>query len=410
MDTPQIICQKEEAYWYIEVPQGLTLNISMIKQLKDLFQQAINEKKKILLCLSPNFKIDKQFQKTFFTLLKEQLKNRLILVSREGVKWGDVWKDALDNGLPMASKDKAVRWALENSKPGKITFIPLGKSVYIKCSGQAKHLRGKLTNAIERASNIANFKSKKNLQNRLIKFKNFQTWSFIHNTIIFDFTDFVPLDYDFLEDFKKTLAKFKLNADHPRLYFVTCNIFNTWLLEQKLGCDIKVVGNIVRVFSSNLDATENMEQEGKHLRNACLQDSLVPFILNHQVQGARNALIAIQQFFPDIIVVDDMADVEPLKKHLNHELKERIYHITPANDPRLRLLGPQLITKGYDQSLFADYLLTRHKNNHGTPNDTFFYYLETQPDYMKKVFPFFIMEFAYVLSKEYNDILQELAK
>ena len=175
--------------------------------------------------------------------------------------------------------------------------------------------------------------------------------------------------------------------------------------------NINEISNVIRVLpDTEKNYDEIVRHEVKALNKKCQQQSPAPVLLIHQVQGADRASKVIRRFYPDIVIVDAISDATYLKEKLPAGIQEKVYHVTPASNADLMILGPQLITQGYDLQHFGEYLISRYRNYHGHPNDTYIYYLNTRPESLKKATSFFKYEFDQILGDSERAVLDRLVK
>ncbi len=416
-----IISKKEELYHYIEIPQGLELNKTSLSQLRQLLNLA--KGKKCLVCLPPNFTYDATLWKDCLEFAKSLFQNNIMFVAQEGVKWGDGWNLLLDENFIAGDKAKGLEWvkgkeeSLSKSKidtsklelAGNVQLIDLKSTRYLKFTGQASQALIMLPRILEKAIAGIEIKVKNPGKPWMIASERTTTWTFFTNTLVFDVADLYGMDRRFFKGIASVLEKIKLKPESSGVYFVTSSFFETWLIRRVLG-EIREAINIVRVLTADSKSNDAVKSEVENLYKQSQKARPIPFILTHQTNGVENSVTLLKQFYPDIIVADDISEANSLKEKISIPLKERLYHITPTTDPGVRLLQPQLITKGYDVRLFAEYLISRYRNHRGFPNDTYFYYLDAQPIYVKKVSNFFLMEFAEVLPEIYQKTIQKVAE
>lgn len=395
---------------YYELPQGVALSQAILQEWETMLRTSAIQHKKCLLCLPPHFTFDKPAWESFIDFLKESLHGQYMFVSQEGVKWGDGWLSIIQANVPIAEKVKGIAWITQQeTPPTSVNLYDFNKQIrYVKFTGLANQAIQQFPKVLEQAISGFDMRTKATLKPIVLASTPHITWSCFSNAIIFDVAVLQMLDGRFFKAIASMLRKHNMKPDSTGLYFVTASCFENWIARSAIGA-IREVSNIVRVVSehANPDAVkfevENLYQQCQNMRPS-------PFILTHQVEGIEMAGKLLEQFYPDIVVADDVSDANTLRTKVGPSLQEHIYHVTPANDPGMRLLQPQLITKGYDINLFAEYLLSRYNNLHGSPNDTYFYYLDAQPTSLKKGSNFFLMEFAEILSPEHQKTIQKVAE
>lgn len=410
MDNPKILSTVEAKYNYYELPQGGNLTRSTLEEWEILLRPLANQSKKCLLCLPPYFTLEKAPWEEFVDFLKESLHGQFLFVSQEGVKWGDGWLAILQANLPMAEKAKGIAWATQTEVPaGSIAFQDFNKQIrYVKFHGLAAQALQQFPKILEQAVTGFDMRTKPVAKPVVLATQPFTTWTFFTNAVVFDLASLQVLDSRFFKLFANLLKKHKLKPDSPGLYFATASYFESWMARSSMG-EFREVSHIMRVISEHANP-DAVISEVESLHRQCKNLRPMPFIFTHEVVGMENATQLLKQFSPDILVADEISDANNLRTYVGPALQDHIYHITPANDPGLRLLQPQLITKGYDIELFGEYLLSRYNNLHGSPNETYFYYLDAQPVSLKKGSNFFLMEFAEILSEEYQKTIQKVAE
>jgi hypothetical protein len=408
MSTSPLYWEEQKKYCYLEVEQDTVLDSSLLKSMTDYIQEAAKSGKKSIVCLSPNFQIKEKDYKNFFGFIQKHLQNYVLFVSKEGIRWGQNWKKLAHASFWIAEKNKAIRWVEEGFNLGQVTSANLGESIYIKCLGNANYCIPMIDKILGKV--VLSLPVKKNLmvKPQLEEYQNIGVWSYLADSLIFDVAE-LPLEKEFCDKLIETLRMHNLRPDSDGVFFVTDGHFQTFVLEERLGYEVQTVSNIIRVLPENFSDDRAMKQEVFHLHKACQALEEKPLLITLQVQGVQAALHAFSMFYPDIIIVNELSDANALRDQVHGDIREKMFHITPAADPGVRLLGPQLITQGYDLKLFAEYMISRYKNNRGNPNDTFYYYLNSHPDYLKKVTSFFMMEFAEILSEEYKNMLYEIS-
>jgi len=410
MENLQIISKKEAQYFYYEIPQGLALDKATLQQLRQMILKSKGSVKKWLIALPPNFNMDEPAYKAFLSFLRGTFPSQIMFVAQEGVKWGSGWDILVDTDFLVADKGKAIEWATKEPSPGAIQLLDFKTIRYLKWKGLASSALLQFAKTLEKALLGFELKVKPAAKPFSIALEKSTLWSSMANMLIFDISSLSLVDQKFFKTLNTILEKAKLKPNHTCLYFITSSCFQTWMATKVLGT-IREAGNIIRVLSEKQPlSTDTIKIELESLYKQSQQFKPTPFILSHQVTGLQNALQLCAQFYPDLVIVDDISDSNALQSELGPGLKDKIHHITPASDPGVRLLSPELITKGYDIQLFGEYLLSRYRNGRGYPNDTYFYYLDAKPTHLKKVSNFFLMEFAEILPTTYQRTIQKVAE
>ena len=409
-ENQNLYYEEHEKYCYLEVPQAIVLESALLKTMTDYIQNAAKENKKSLVCLAPNFQISDENFQNFFDFIEKNLLDYVFFVSKEGIRWGDNWKKLTKRPFWIANKDKAIRWTEEGVKLGYNTAL-ISEVLYIKCLGNADFCIPAIGKLLD--ENLKDFflDPQITIMPMLSLYKNIGVWHALSGFVIFDVAE-LPLDQTFCTDFLDMLRVHSLNLDAGNILFVTDGHFQTFLLQQRLNHPVQTASTIIRVLSSTTDTTgknENIQQEVFHLQEVCQTLSPCPYLITLNVAGAQSALQAINLFYPDMVIIDELNDANFLQDSLHGDLRTKLANVIPATDPGVKILSPEIITKGYDLKLFAQYLVALYLHRHGHPNNTFFYYLNSDSKYLKKVNAFVMMEFSETLSEEYQDTLNIIA-
>ena len=409
---PTISSQNHEQYSYIEVPKGAILNKEMLEELSDQVQQSRQQKKKTLISLPPHYNIEQQQQSDFFQLLKQSIKSGSVIVPQQGLKWSWAWHKIVDAGFPVVEYHKALLWATGQSIPSGIDMQQIDSTVYLRCAGNIDRHIDDLAKMMKKILAGLPLKGEITSSPQTVATEHGQIWTYLRQALIIDVANVFLLRKNFFQTLLDIFKKYKLAANAPGLYFVTSGVFQTWMLKHCLDVDnINEIGNVIRVMPDNdKNYDKIVRHEVKALNKQCQQLSPSPVLLIHQVQGADRAGKVIRRFYPDIVIVDAISDATYLKEKLPVGIQEKVYHVTPANNADLMILGPQLITQGYDLQLFGEYLISRYRNYHGHPNDTYIYYLNTRPESLKKATSFFMYEFDQILGDSERPVLDRLVK
>lgn len=410
MEDSPLLVEQHSKYCYLEVAQETELDSKILKIMTDVIQKAAVDGKKSIVCLAPNFKISDENFKSFFGFIFAKLLNYVLFVSKEGIRWGNNWKKLANESFWISEKNKAIRWVEQGFKLGKVSATSIGDTIYFKCLGNAKVCIPALDSLLDET--LKTFTINQNIMSTPTWYlcQEVGVWSYLSGSIIFDVAE-LPLELEFCEELVEMLRMQALSPDSPGIFFVTDGQFQTFLLEQRLHCSVRTVSNIIRVLPANTDASDmraTIKQEVFPLLKVCQSIEPLPILMTLQVSGYQDALKAIKIFYPDIIIADELSDANALKDAVYGDIEEKLFNITPASDPSLLLLSPQLISQGYDLKLFAEYLVSRYRNNRGYPNDTYFYYLNADPSYLKKLHAFFLMEFAGILSEDDQHFLEAI--
>lgn len=403
-----IIRQNYNEYIYLEVPQDLALDAQNIKNLNGTIAEAREQSRKVIFSLPPNFKIANKEQSSFLNALKKDMADKILFVPQEGLQWSKSWNKFLEMGFPVVEKHKGVSWATNKIPPKKIQTIEIGKTLYLHCSGNitAKEFAAELDKILGRLPEEYQMQSLP----FSVPLGDMTIWSYLQGALIIDVANVFLLKKDFFQALKITLEQRGLSPESDNIYFFTSGLFQSWLIKQ--GLDTKKIHEIGNIFHVMPDTDKQYDEvvgsEIRALAKFSIKQSLI--FMNYQIKGKEQSLKAVEMFYPDIIVVEEISDANYLKQQLPEELAKRLYNITPSNDPGLLILSPELISQGYDLGLYSEYLISRYRNNRGFPNDTYIYYMNAQATYLKKVTAFFIMEFDYLLEQKQKDILGSLSE
>ena len=400
--------QEHDNYVLFEFSKLQPFDAQTIGELQAQLRQWVDERnQKVIISLPPKLLIEPHCQGDLLEFLQARKKN-IVFTPQTALKWGAGWKILVKESLTTIEPDKARDWAENGMAAGEVTSLDLQNNVYIKLQGNAEDCLPQFGKKVARALAKIHLQEQPLATSQPVPTICGTTWIPVSSSIIIDFSQVFCLDTPLLLALKKILKQHKLKFQSPGLYYITSGVFQSWILQCKLRRTLKEIGNIVRVVAAGTKNEAGINEEISWLHQLSQQHSPQQLLLAHYVEGATNALAAIANFSPDIVIVDEMQDADFLKQRCSAPLKDKIYHITPATDPGVRILGPQLITKGYDYKLFAEYIISRYRNNRGYPNDTYFYYLDTHPEYLRKVTSFFLLEFAEILKEEHQEILQQL--
>lgn len=410
MEEETLYYEQHEKYCYLEVPQTVILESALLKKMTDYIQDAAKENKKSLVCLAPNFQISDEDFQTFFDFIEKNLLDYVFFVSKEGIRWGEHWKKLTKRPFWIANKDKAIRWVEEGVKLGNNIAL-ISEILYIKCLGNADFCIPAIGKLLDEHLKDFFLDPQITIMPMLSLYKNIGVWHALSGFVVFDVAE-LPLDQTFCTDFLDMLRVHSLNLDAGNILFVTDGHFQTFLLQQRLNHPVQTASTIIRVLPSTADTTgknEIVQQEVFQLQEVCQTLSPCPYLITLNVAGARSALESINLFYPDIVIIDELNDANLLQDSLHGDLKTKLANVIPATDPGVKILSPEIITKGYDLKLFAQYLVSLYLHRHGHPNNTFFYYLNSDTKYLKKVNAFIMMEFSEILSEEYQDTLNIIA-
>lgn len=398
---PKILFEKRDKYSYYEIPKAVEVNKELIEEfqthelLKDPFEKKI-------VSLPPQWKADKSVNNDFLKLLKT-FKNTLF-VPQESAQWSQSWMKLIMSGFSITEYHKALLWIAQKVPQTDIKSFSLGSTKYIKLSGSTKNKQNWDKVIQEAVESLQDFTIAQVPDQ--ISHNGFTCWSYLKNALILDISNLFFIDPHFISKVKNVLRAKNLLPDLKGVYFITSGAYQEWLLKAFFRMSsFYGVGNIVRVTSAN-SSKNSVRAETNALCQLGKQKKLSMSLFTFEIQGYEKTLKALDDFYPEMIIVDEISDANALKEALADHLKEKVYHITPATSASVKILGPELITQGYDIRLFAEYLLSRYRNNHGSPNETYIYYLQSTQADLKRAVAFLQMEFAHILSDEYNKLLE----
>ncbi len=410
MSTPSFSSQSFEHHELFEVDKNATLTaVDMENWKKDLLHVRQMDKKCIL-TLPGNCKLHDKKQVPFMNFLKRELPGQYMFVPQDALQWGDVWRTVVKEDMVICDKYRAEQWTKGESFPAQVSCLEMGDIFYLKLSGDTHSAIKKVEAAFSKAFQTLKVKGDVLGKPKMVKAAHFTSWVGVGSSIVIDLVDTFRLSNKLLNTIVQQLKKHNTSPSDPGIYFVTSGVFQTWTLRQVMG-EVHVAGNIIRVLpESGYAGDDVIRSEVTSLLNSSSNETPPLTLFYHQVQGSVNAQKVIDYFSPDIVIVNEISVADQLRNSVSQYRKEKIYHITPAARAGLMLLGPQMITDGYDLDLFASYLVSRYQNNRGKPNDTFIYYLETHPDRLKKVVAFIMAEFAHVFTEEHSKTLTSLTE
>ncbi|WP_372371507.1 hypothetical protein [Candidatus Uabimicrobium sp. HlEnr_7] len=403
--------QSYEKYDCIEIPKNTKITPDIFEYLKKRTVRAQEKNKKIFITLPGNSTLSKrstdEFSK-FFQQYKECL-----FIPQEALKWGRIWNNIIDEDLSTTDMDKALAWLADESfLTPRIVRRELGNVAYIKFSGHvanaSKHAAKKIVNTLEEIKPSGRILETANLFDTGIS----NSWVPISSALVLDIADVFILNQRFMSAITEALEEYNLSVSSKGIYFVTSGLFQSWQLKHILkGQTINEIGNIIRVVSSRETNHESkIQAEITAITSASQKNAPPKPLFIHKVQGHEHALKTIDYFSPDLVIVDEISEATAIKQNVLKSRGEKINHIIPAADPGLRILSPQMITKGYDYELFAEYVMSRYLHNRGKPNETYIYYLNTDPDHMRKVSMFLGGELSHVLNDDLQQIIEHLPK
>ncbi|NUM34708.1 MAG: hypothetical protein HUU50_09200 [Candidatus Brocadiae bacterium] len=405
-----IIRQNYDDYIYLEIPKEIPLDAEQIKKLQAIAGEAKGQSKKIVFSPPTNFKIATKDQSSFLNALKKDLGDKILFVPQEGLQWSKSWNKFFELGFPLVEKHKGILWATGKGMHRQIQTLELGKTLYLQCSGNMniKDFSVELDKALERLPESCKIQTVP----VSISLGNVSVWSYLEGALIIDIANVFVLNKGFFQALTQSLQKKNLTPDSENIYFFTSGLFQSWLLKQGLETkSLHEISNIIHVMpDTDKQYNEIVASEVRALAKLSTKQSPPMVFLSYQVKGKEQSIRTIESFYPDIIITEEISDANYLKQHLPEDLAKRLYSITPSNDPGLLILSPEMISQGYDLSLYSEYLISRYRNNRGFPNDTYIYYMNAQAAYLKKVTAFFIMEFDYLLEQKQKDILGSLAE
>ena len=409
MSTIRLSHQSYEKYDCVEIPKGTKITPDIFNYLKKRVASAKEKKKKLLITLPGNSDVSKRSSEEFIKFFQQH--NDCLFIPQEALKWGKIWKKIVENDLSSTDMDKAVAWLTDSSfLTPKIVRREFGSVIYIKFSGHvahaSKHASQKIVQSLEEVKPSGRILEEADVYDTGIA----TTWVPVANALVLDIADVFMLNRKFLAAIAEGLKEFNLTVSSKGIYFVTSGLFQSWYLKQILkGQEIHEIGNIIRVISSRSTYDEEkIKSELIPITAASQKNDPPVHLILHKVQGHDKALKTIEYFSPDLVIVDEISEATALKQNVLKSRKEKINHIIPAADPGLRILSPQMITKGYDYKLFAQYVLSRYLNNRGKPNETYIYYLSTDADHMQKVSMFLGGELSHVMNENMQSMIEYL--
>lgn len=396
---------------HFEVAKGSVFDGKLLKTLKlNIEKNCLQQDRRALICLPTNFEFRTNQYPVFFRFLHKHLADRVLFVPhKEFLPWSSGWQEIFKENFVITELDKSEEWARQQVTTAECQATNIGDTIYLKCRGALHQDVDKWRTSVDQALAKCQLPGKL-LKNPLPISSNGGTcWSALKGGFIIDVGEIFCLDRNLLSVMKEHLESHHLSPASEGIYFITSGFLQNWMLAQMMpAANFHYGGNIVRVLPENQPLSQTFEKEAFAIAQSSQEQPASPLLFTHQVAGAGNAAKAIRQFFPDIIITDEISAAGYLQSNLPAMFRHRTYHVTPAADPRVRIVSSQIITQGYDVKLFAEYLVSRYQNNRERPNDTCIYYFDAQPDSLKKVISLLLVDFAHILSEQHNKLLQSM--
>lgn len=409
MSTIRLSHQSYEKYDCVEIPKNTKITPDIFSYLQKRVMIAKEKNKKILITLPGNANVSKRSIDEFIEFFQKH--NDCIFIPQEALKWGKIWEKIVENDISSTDMDKAIAWLADQSYlTPKIIRREFGSVTYIKFSGHvahaSKHASKKIIECLKETKPLGRILEDADVYDN----GAITTWMPVSGALILDIADAFMLNQKFLAAIAEGLQEYNLNVSSKGIYFVTSGLFQSWYLKKILkGQEIHEIGNIIRVISSRVrDEDDKIKSELTSITTESQENSPPIHLILHKVQGHDEALKTINFFSPDLVIVDEISEATTLKQNVLKSRREKINHIIPAADPGLRILSPQMITKGYDYKLFAQYVISRYLHNRGKPNETYIYYLNTDAEHMRKISMFLGGELSHVLNDNLQNIIEFL--
>lgn len=401
--------QSYEKHDCVEIPKNTKITPDIFEYLKKRTLRAQEKNKKLLITLPGNTAVSKRSMKEFLQFFQQS--REYLFIPQEALKWGRIWDNIISDDLVTTDMDKALAWLADESfLTPKIVRRELGNVAYIKFSGHvanaSKHAAKKIAQTLEEIKPSGRILEEANVFDTGIC----NSWVPISGALVLDIADVFILNQRFLGAITEALEEYNLSVSSKGIFFVTSGLFQSWQLKQILkGQTINEIGNMIRVISSReRDNDSKIRNELAAITSASQKNDPPQPLFLHTVQGHELALKTIDYFSPDLVIVDEISEATAIKQNVLKSRGEKINHIIPATDPGLRILSPQMITKGYDYDLFAEYVMSRYLHNRGKPNETYIYYLKTDADHMRKVSMFLGGELSHVIDEELEQVIEHL--
>jgi hypothetical protein len=411
MGKTVMVVQTHEHHCYFEVTKGAVVDGKLLKKLKlSLEKQCLQTKKKALICLPSNFEFRTSQYPGFFRFLHKHMEGSVIFSPhKEFLPWAAGWGEIFLENFPAVELGKSNCWLQGQQPPGTAHVSSLGTTVYVKLNGAIHDNVGTMRKAIEESLGLCQLPGKL-LKNPVpLTGQDSITWSLLQGGLVIDLGEVLYLNRIVLSALCEVLQNHSLSLASPGIYCITSGFFQNWLLAQATEHRFNSSGNIIRVTAEKRGLDSQMlEKEALSIAHACQEQSSTIVLFTHHVAGAVKANQIVARFFPDIVITDEISAANALQSSLPALLQEKIYYVTPAADPRVRIVSSQIITQGYDVKLFAEYLVCSYHNNREKPNDTRMYYLDAHPESLKKVTTLLLVDFAHILNESHHKLLQSL--
>lgn len=394
------------AYDYCKVAKTLEWDDESLGELQEQLQQSHGQGKKMVLGLHPSLTIEAHRCPVFLQFLQEELTGQLVIApQKQKLEWGAGWKELLRRGIPVMELSKAMEVAGGGKMSPRHQCFKLGDTTYVKSTGDIclqpatwNSLVGKVMAEARLPAQLLPEPVQAESQTGLV-------WNQLQGGVVFDVAEVTRLDSKWTDALRRVLPQQK-GIDKPGFYFITSSVFQRWLLAELLELEeIPEYGNILRV----VDSLSIGEAEGPALVKAG-QQKVPPlnFLVHYAIPD--QALNALQQFYAEVILTDQIETAKALQKKAPANSKKRIASLMQSVDPQVKILGPEMMMKGCAPSVFAEFLVSRYQNNHGYPNDTYVYCMDTDAASLQKVAQLLQSDFPQFLQQFHYDLFSQLVQ
>jgi hypothetical protein len=393
------------SYDYCKVPKTLVWDDESLYAVQEKLQQSHGQGKKVVLGLHPSLHIEAHQCPLFLQFLQEEMQNQLVIApQKQKLEWGNGWKELLRQGLPLAELSKAMEMASGSKMTPRHQCLALGSTLYVKSAGDVFQQPATWNNLVRKAVTEATLPGKFLSEPLLSELPSSITWNQLQGGLIFDLAETMRLEQKLLDALRHALQQRDVKINAPGIYFVTSSVFQRWLLAQFLQIEeIPEYGNILRIVTSRSLG----DIEGPLIVKAG-QQKVPPlnFLLHYATP--EQAESAAQQFYAELTVADEWSVAQALQKKAPAGSRKHISYLMPATDSKVKILGPEIMMKGCEARLFADFLITRYQNNHGYPNDTYVYCLDGDTQSVHKVTDLLRTDFPCLLQQFQGDLFTQL--